>query len=329
VVRHRAAERVDPLHDGSVSAPLVLTPGDPHGIGPEVAVRALVAAPPQRRVVLLGDRAALERVRPPGLGVQWCTSADQALRCSHAISAFDPGDSPDPVEVASVALAVEACLAGSAAALVTGPIHKARLAARGFPHPGHTELLGALCGIDHPVMAFVGGRLRVALVTVHLPLAQVAQAISAERVERVIRTAERGLREQFGVVRPRLLVCGLNPHAGDGGLLGREEIVSIAPAIARCVQSGLSVEGPVSAEAAFRRALAEPFDMVVAMYHDQGLAPLKLIDFGQSVNVTLGLPIVRTSVDHGTADDLVGTGRADPASMIAALRVAQEMVGPG
>jgi 4-hydroxythreonine-4-phosphate dehydrogenase len=308
--------------------PLLLTPGDPRGIGPEVALGALAARTAPRRVVVVGDRAAMTRaaavVSGPPIG--WRGSLAEALDDEAPISGFDPGDEVEPVEVASLRVAVAACLAGTAAGLVTGPIHKARLAARGFRHAGHTDFLGELCGVRRPVMAFVGGELRVALVTVHVPLRAVADALTTDGVAHTVREADAALRRWLGIDAPRLLVCGLNPHAGDGGLLGREEIDVIAPAVAACRAAGVDVHGPVSAEAAFRLARAGRYDLVVAMYHDQGLAPLKLVDFGRSVNWTLGLPILRVSVDHGTADDIAGKGVADATSMIAALGLADTLV---
>ncbi len=300
----------------SVRPPLVITPGDPRGIGPEVAVRALRACPVD--AVLVGDAHALLAHAPDA-------------RLVDAIAPGVPGtprilaveDDREPVEVASLRIAVDACLRGQARALVTGPIHKARLAARGFRHAGHTEFLAELCGVDGPVMAFVGGGVRVALVTVHLPLRAVPEAITRARVLHTIRVADRALRTQLGMTAPRLAVCGLNPHAGDGGLLGREELDAIGPAVAVARAEGIDARGPVSAEEAFHDTGAS--DLVVAMYHDQGLVPLKRVDFGRSVNWTLGLPIVRTSVDHGTADALVGTGRARSDSMEAAIRLAGEL----
>jgi 4-hydroxythreonine-4-phosphate dehydrogenase len=234
-----------------------------------------------------------------------------------------PVERGEPVEVAAIREAVALCRSGAASALVTGPIHKARLVARGFGYHGHTDFLGALCGVAEPVMAFVGGAVRVALVTVHLPLAEVPRAITRERVLQVLRVADRALRLQLGLVAPRLQVCGLNPHAGEAGVLGREEIDVIAPACAAARAEGIRAADPVSAEAAFMHP--EQGDVIVAMYHDQGLVPLKRVDFGRTVNWTMGLPIIRTSVDHGTADELVGTGRASPASMEAAIRLAVEL----
>lgn len=289
-------------------APLVVTPGDRRGIGPEVACRALAALGVP--AVLLGDRASIE---------PWLD------RCGLDLTVEEP-DGDGPIEARAIAEGVRRCLDGRGSALVTGPIHKARMAAQGFRYPGHTEYLGALCGVTEPVMAFVGGRVRVALVTVHLPLRAVADAITFERVVHVIQQADEALRAQVGIERPVLAVCGLNPHAGDAGLLGREELEVIGPAVQACRALGIDARGPVSAEAAFSAPPDRRADLVVAMYHDQGLVPLKALDFGRTVNWTLGLPIVRTSVDHGTADELVGTGRASPASMEAALRWALELV---
>jgi 4-hydroxythreonine-4-phosphate dehydrogenase len=211
---------------------------------------------------------------------------------------------------------------------VTGPIHKGRLGSRGFRFKGHTDFLGHLCGVDEPVMAFVGNSLRVVLVTVHIPLRTVAETVSEERVLRVLRIADRALAEQLGLERRRLLVCGVNPHAGERGDMGTEEEETIHPAVALARQEGIDARGPMSAEAAFHLTGKGDGEMVVAMYHDQGLLPLKAVHFGHSVNWTLGLPIVRTSVDHGTADDIVGKGIADPASFLAALALAERLTRP-
>ena len=288
--------------------PLVCTPGDRHGIGPEVACKALVQRP--RDVVLCGDRDAI---------AHWAAKTGLAARLLEA----EAGD--EPIEVRAVRTAVREIRAGRARGLVTGPIHKARLHAAGVDWIGHTEFLGQLCHVPHPVMAFVGGRLRVALVTVHLPLRAVADALTTDLVAHTVRVANQALRRDLGLSAPRIAVCGLNPHAGDGGVLGHEERDVIEPAVLRVRQEGVLVDGPLSAETAFRRAGDGVVDLVVAMYHDQGLAPLKLVDFGQSVNWTLGLPFVRTSVDHGTADDIAGQGIADPSSMQAALDLADRL----
>jgi 4-hydroxythreonine-4-phosphate dehydrogenase len=230
------------------------------------------------------------------------------------------------VEVAALRIAVQACLEGHAAAMVTGPIHKAGLVEQGFAHRGHTEFLGELCGVPVPVMAFVGQRHRASLVTTHVPLAQVAPAITRERVLHVIRASHAFCVERLGLPLPRIAVCGLNPHAGEDGVLGSEELQHIGPACADARAFGIEVEGPVSAEAAFRWNASGRVDWVVGMYHDQVLAPLKLVEFGSLVNVTLGLPICRTSVDHGTARDIAGRGEADPSSMVAAIALALRLV---
>ena len=289
---------------------LCITPGDPSGVGPEVVAKAL-AQRGADGVEVLGDARCADWLEREGVDVAlW----------------VPPGD--EPPEVAAVREAVARCLDGRARGLVTGPIHKGRLARRGFAHPGHTDFLGELCGVERPVMAFVGGRVRVALVTVHLPLRRVADALTTEAVVHTVRTAHHALVTQLGLEAPRLLVCGLNPHAGDDGLLGHEDRDVVAPAVALARAEGLDAVGPMSAEAAFRAAVAGRVDMVVACYHDQGLAPLKALEAlsgSGAVNWTLGLPIVRTSVDHGTADDIAGKGIADHRSMLAALHLADEL----
>ncbi|MEZ4239458.1 MAG: 4-hydroxythreonine-4-phosphate dehydrogenase PdxA [Myxococcota bacterium] len=306
--------------------PLVVTPGDPHGIGPEVVGKALRqwTGP----VVVVGDRAAL---------APWCdrlVPVDRIRPVPDGVAILDPGDDEAPVEAASIALGVRACLAGEAAALVTGPIHKARLARRGFPHPGHTEYLAALCGVERPVMAFVGGQVRVSLVTVHVPLRDVPGRVTEELVLHTLRRSHEALRDRLGRGAGRIVACGLNPPAGDEGLLGTEDRDVVAPAVARAVAEGIPAEGPVSAEAAFRAAVRGEADWVVAMYHDQGLAPLKALEFAanrvpglgeRSVNWTLGLPIVRVGVDHGTAYDIAGRGVADEGSLLAALRLGERL----
>lgn len=302
--------------------PLVLTPGDPLGIGPEVTAKALAERAVLPSVCVAGDAPVFEReAHRLGLQTRRTTTVQSFI---DAVAVLDTRDGDEPTEVAAIRLGVGSQLGGQSRGLVTGPIHKNRLAAQGFAYPGHTDFLGHLCGA-RPVMAFAGGQLKVSLVTVHLPLRQVADAVTFEGVLHTVQVSHRALVSQLGIARPRLAVCGLNPHAGDGGLLGREEIEVIAPAVARAVAEGIDARGPLSAEAAFRQAADGQVDLVVAMYHDQGLAPLKLVDFGQSVNWTLGLPIVRTSVDHGTADDIAGQGIADASSMQAALRFAESL----
>lgn len=306
-----------------MDTPLVVTHG--MGIGPEVTARALSQAPLRRPVVLLGrPETARAAAAQAGLSLAAVGSLQEA--CPGRVSLLQPPARPgEAAEVAAIRFAAESCLSGAAAAMVTGPIHKKRLADQGFSFNGHTDFLGALCGAE-PVMAFAGGDLRVALVTTHMPLMSVGAALTVERIAETVRISHRALTGDLGLEAPRIAVCGLNPHAGEGGLLGREEIETIGPACDLLRAEGIDVLGPVSAETAFLQAQLRRVEMVVAMYHDQGLAPLKAVDFGRSVNWTLGLPIIRTSVDHGTADHLVGTGEADPSSMGAALGLAERVL---
>ena len=301
--------------------PLVITPGDPNGVGPEVTVAALKQSPQDAVVVGHGDAFRSEAERQ---GLEY--SETDVVDSGVGVRVLDCTRESEPVEVRALRLATEACLKGDACALVTGPIHKGRLVAQGFAHRGHTEFLAELCGSGTPTMAFVGQTMRVALVTTHLPLTQVPEAVTADSVYRVIRQAADALRLDLGVRIPRLVVCGLNPHAGEGGLLGHEDEAAILPACERATSEGIEVLGPISAEAAARLTATGEADMMVAMYHDQGLTPLKVLDFGSSVNWTLGLPIIRTSVDHGTADDIVGLGVADPGSMACAIELARQIV---
>jgi 4-hydroxythreonine-4-phosphate dehydrogenase len=237
---------------------------------------------------------------------------------------LDPANAP--YVVASVRLAAEGCLAGELDALVTGPLHKGVLNEGGIAFTGHTELLAEIAGSRQVVMLLATTGLRVALATTHLPLARVSEAITQERVEGVGRVLVDGLRHRFGIPSPRVLVCGLNPHAGEGGHLGREEITVIAPVIERLRREGLDLVGPVPADTAFLPSRLAGVDAVLAMYHDQGLPVIKREGFGRAVNVTLGLPFVRTSVDHGTALELAGTGRADPGSLVVAIESALHQV---
>ena len=311
----------------SVLAPgrLVITPG--MGIGPEVTARALAADPSLADQVLLVGRAdvTLAAAAAAGLAVAQVTDLGDPVD-GGVVPLFDPGDQDEPCEVASIRLAAHACLAGVAPAMVTGPIHKKRLKDRGFLFNGHTDFLEHLTGARRAVMAFVGGDLRVALVTTHVPLMSVGALLNINDIVRVTATVVQALQRDLGLEAPRVAICGLNPHAGEGGALGTEELDIIGPACDLMRARRLAVVGPVSAEGAFLAARNGAVDVVVAMYHDQGLAPLKAVDFGRSVNWSLGLPIVRTSVDHGTADDLVGTGRADSASMVAAIGLARQIV---
>jgi 4-hydroxythreonine-4-phosphate dehydrogenase len=224
--------------------------------------------------------------------------------------------------------ATQALLDGTFSALVTGPVHKGIINEAGLHFTGHTEFLASLTGGD-PVMMLACPGLRVALATTHLPLADVSRAITAPGLERTLGVLHADLVDRFGIAAPRILVCGLNPHAGEGGHLGSEELTVISPTLERLRERGMDLVGPLPADTLFTPRYLEAADAVLAMYHDQGLPVLKHMGFGRSVNITLGLPIIRTSVDHGTALDLAGTGRADAGSLLAAIRWAAQLAARG
>lgn len=308
---------------------LALTVGDPAGIGPEIVLRAL--ASPERPRAELSVYGALdvlrERARRFGL------PAPEALAARFVDLALDapvePGrSSPAGGRAAAGAVlrAAKDALDGRVDGLVTAPLNKESLAAAGYPWPGHTELLAEAAGGVDVVMMFVGGGLRVALLTIHRALRSVPDALTPALVERVLRQVHVAL-PRFGAPRARVALCGLNPHAGENGLFGDEERRVFAPVVAALRAEGLDVAGPFPADSLFVRAQRGEFDAVVAGYHDQGLIPVKLAAFGQAVNVTLGLPFVRTSVDHGTGFDIVAQGTADAGSLLEALRVAAQLCG--
>lgn len=329
---------------------LALTTGEPAGIGPELALMlAAASASLPGRVVAVGDPALLaERARQLGLEVEL-----PPLAAGEAVPASRPGVLPvwpvalrapavpgrlDPANAGYVLetldRAIDACRAGHAQAMVTAPLHKGAIIEGGHPRfTGHTEYLRDACGVDEVVMMLAtrpaesaaGRPLRVALATTHLPLREVASAIGAEGLMRVLRILDADLRRHFGIAAPRIAVCGLNPHAGEDGHLGREELDVIAPTLARLRAEGLRLDGPLPADTLFTPRHLDTADAVLAMYHDQGLPVLKYAGFGRAANITLGLPLVRTSVDHGTALDLAGSGRADTGSLRVALEVAADM----
>ena len=318
---------------------LIYTPGEPAGIGPDLilqlaargAAKPLVVADPdllRARAERLGLTVQVEalaspdRYRPQHPALQ-VLPVELATPC-------EPGR-PDPVNAAYVLetlrVAVAHCLqVPRTRALVTGPVHKGVINEAGIPFTGHTEFLAELAG-GHPVMMLACPGLRVALATTHLPLRQVADAITPRLLEQVLCILHRDLRIRFGIADPRILVCGLNPHAGEGGHLGSEEREVIAPVLERLRGEGVRLFGPLPADTLFTPRHLERADAVLAMYHDQGLPVLKHLGFGRAVNITLGLPLVRTSVDHGTALELAGTGRAETGSLEAALETAAGMLG--
>ena len=299
---------------------IAVTSGEPAGVGPELCA-ALLAEHGESRLLLIGDRDLLARAAGRALPEE--SILHVPLAAPVVPGRLDPANAR--YVLALLDAGIDGCLDGSFDALVTAPVHKGVINDAGIPFTGHTEYLAARCGADLPVMMLVGGGLRVALATTHLPLSQVSSALTAARLEQVIRVLDADLRAKFGCVAPRILVCGLNPHAGEGGHLGREEIEVIEPVLERLRTEGFGLTGPMPADTAFLPERLAGHDAVLAMFHDQGLPVLKHASFGHAVNVTLGLPIVRTSVDHGTALDLAGSGRADAGSLRAALRLAVEL----
>lgn len=317
---------------------LALTAGEPAGIGPELCLQ-LALEERQPGIVVVACRYLLQtRAQLLGLEVEledWAPGSAAAtapgrLSVLHVDGLASPDAGRlDPANSAYVLdtlrIAASGCLDGTFDGMVTAPVHKGVINNAGIAFSGHTEFLQELCGVERVVMMLATDELRVALVTTHLPLKDVSAAITAERLTQVTRILNADLRRFFSIERPRILVAGLNPHAGEGGHLGREEIEVIEPALEKLRQEGITLTGPLPADTLFTPHWLDSADAVLAMYHDQGLPVLKFQGFGRAVNITLGLPIVRTSVDHGTALDLAGTGRADAGSLKTAIRVGAQM----
>ena len=303
---------------------LAITTGEPAGIGPELCA-TLAARRSRARLVLLGDRELLaERARAIGVELRRGVEILHVpLRVKARAGRIDSRNASYVLELLDKA--VDGCVAVDFDAIVTAPLHKGVIIDAGVQFTGHTEYLAQRTSTALPVMMLVGGGLRVALATIHLPLARVSAELTRERLEAVLRVLHADLRSKFGLRAPRILVCGLNPHAGESGHLGREEIEVIEPVLRRLRRSRMNVLGPVPADTAFLPERVRSCDAVLAMYHDQGLPVLKAVSFGHAVNLTLGLPIIRTSVDHGTALDLAGTGLADPGSLQAAVDFAIQL----
>ncbi|TAK32865.1 MAG: 4-hydroxythreonine-4-phosphate dehydrogenase PdxA [Myxococcaceae bacterium] len=311
---------------------LAISAGCPCGIGPEVTAAALAALSPKHpdvTFVVHGDAGALSDAGALR-GVRWDELPRVRLAPATTLSADERRPGPPSMaagraQLVALDAALDTVLSRSADALVTGPIDKAAVTRSGTPFLGHTEHLAERCGVPRVVMMFAGPRLRTTLVTTHRPIARLSVELSREAVRESVLITARALRTWFGMRSPRIVVCGLNPHAGEGGLIGREEIEVIAPALdeARAaLGAGVEIVGPMGAESAYRKAKDGRFDAVVAMFHDQATIASKLLDFGEAVNVTLGLPIIRTSVDHGTGADIAGQGIADPSGMVSALELA-------
>jgi 4-hydroxythreonine-4-phosphate dehydrogenase len=331
------------------SRPLIVTQGDPAGIGPELALKAWLARATGVPVFAVladpGHLHASARALNLAVPIEEATLAESASVFERALPVVPlarrvravPGV-PDTAHAASVVEAIERAVAfaasGDAAAVVTNPIAKHVLYEAGFRHPGHTEYLAALAAKPgeappHPVMMLWSEAMAVVPVTVHIPLEAVPQALTTELIVRTARIVVRDLHGRFGVARPRLAVAGLNPHAGENGALGVEDAAVVAPAVEILRREGMSVEGPLPADTMFHPRARGRYDAALAMYHDQALIPIKTIAFDEAVNVTLGLPFVRTSPDHGTAFDIAGRGIARPDSLIAALRLAGRLGATG
>ena len=292
---------------------IALTSGEPAGVGPELCVRVAREAR-NAELVVIGDRTLLAgapRVEHVPLARPATPGRLDAANARYVLAVLDR--------------AISGCLQGEFAAMVTAPVQKSVINDAGIAFTGHTEYLAERAATEHVVMMLVGGGLRVALATTHLPLSDVPRAITADSLLKTLRVLDRDLRQRFRLPQPRILVAGVNPHSGESGHLGREDIEVVRPAIAAARAAGIDASGPIPADTLFVPERLKNADAVLAMYHDQGLPVLKYASFGRGVNVTLGLPFVRTSVDHGTALDLAGTGRADPGSLREALELAIEL----
>ena len=324
------------------SLPTAVTMGDPAGIGGEVTLKAwhhhrATIAPffmiddPERLERLaahLGFAVPIQEIRSPSETTAIYAKALPVLRESLAVPS-NPGRL-DPLNGPAVRRSIERAVAltqsGHAGALVTNPIHKLGLKQAGFEYPGHTEFLAALAGIDtEPVMMLAADMLRVVAITRHVSVRTALTMLTPDLIEETAHITDRALRQDFGLAHPRLAVAGLNPHAGEGGIMGDEEIDIIEPAIIRLRAAGLDIRGPLPADTLFNPHARATYDAALCMYHDQALIPIKTIAFDSAVNVTLGLPFIRTSPDHGTALDIAGTGKADESSLVAALAMAGEM----
>ncbi|MBV9046431.1 MAG: 4-hydroxythreonine-4-phosphate dehydrogenase PdxA [Alphaproteobacteria bacterium] len=301
-------------------APILITMGEPAGIGPEVAVAAIAALSGR-----VGTRA-LKLIGDPGVFRAVGFAGDVIATRATATRVAGRGDSKNAAAVTeAIETAVAMCSRGEAAAVVTAPINKAVLMEAGFPYPGHTEFLGALTKAPRAVMMLASDALRVVPLTVHMPVAQVPGAVTTASIVETAEITLAALARDFGIAKPRLAIAGLNPHAGEDGELGKEDAAIIAPAVTALKAKGHDVRGPLSADTLFHTEARARYDAALCMYHDQALIPIKTLSFWDGVNVTLGLPIVRTSPDHGTAFDIAGTGKADARSMIAAIRMAAQM----
>ena len=315
-------------------APIALTCGEPAGVGPELAVKAWQALGTDLPFFLIGDARHL----PDGISPIEITDPSEAVAASshglpllsHPFAALTQAGIAEPRNAQGVIdvirRGVDLVQSGAAAALCTGPIHKKALQdGASFAYPGHTEFLADLAGVKRVVMMLASDQLRVVPVTIHIALTDVPAALTAELLAENIRITETALKRDFGITAPRIAVAGLNPHAGEGGAMGHEEIQMICPVLEQLRAEGIAISGPMSADTMFHARAREAYDVAICMYHDQALIPIKTLDFDRGVNVTLGLPFIRTSPDHGTAFDIAGRGIANPSSLIEALKIAKRM----
>jgi 4-hydroxythreonine-4-phosphate dehydrogenase len=317
-----------------MSLPIALSCGEPAGVGPEIAATAWDKLRRTLPFFYIGDARHLPQGTPHHV-IQEPAQAAEAAKTGlpvlhHAFAAPATPGQPDPANAQGVidviARGVDLVQSGQAAALTTAPIHKKALKdGAGFAYPGHTEYLAALGGVERVVMMLACTQLRVVPTTIHDAIADVPALLTAELLEQTIRITHAALIRDFGLSNPRLAVAGLNPHAGEGGAMGTEEITLITPVLDTLRAEGMAIDGPRSADTMFHAAARAGYDAAICMYHDQALIPIKTLDFAGGVNVTLGLPFIRTSPDHGTAFDIAGTGQADPNSLIEALKLAARM----
>ena len=307
----------------NLNIPIAVTAGEPAGIGPDLCL-ALADTELCSDIVVIADPDVL-RARSAQLGIEYPEHLQVLpITCPDPDVCGTPSTTNAAALLAGLRLAVDGCQQGKFSALVTAPLQKSVINDAGIPFTGHTEFLAELTDTPKPVMLLVAGDLRVALASTHLPLRKVPDYLTQDGIRDVLNVLHADLRTRFGIENPEIIVCGLNPHAGESGHLGEEDNAIIAPVVRELAAAGLNVRGPVPADTAFTPAAGSK-DAVLAMYHDQGLPVLKYAGFGHAVNVTLGLPIIRTSVDHGTALDIAGTGQADAGSLIAAIELAANM----
>lgn len=317
-----------------------MTPGEPAGIGPDITIQIAQQSWPFEWIAITDPDLLLQRAKEIGLPLKIMEVSLQDADTPHQpgtlrilpvklnsrVQAGKLNTQHAGYVLETLTLAAKSCLEKKAQAVVTGPVHKGIINSAGIPFTGHTEFFAQQCGAAHTVMLFVVNELKVALATTHLPLAEVSSHITQKNLRMTIEILIQGLRQQFNIVSPRILVCGLNPHAGESGYLGKEEIEIISPLLNELRAQGYQLEGPLPADTIFTPKQLSRAHAVLAMYHDQALPLVKYLGFGHAVNVTLGLPFIRTSVDHGTALDIAGTGTADSGSLAAALQLAGKLL---